>query len=368
MTRAAPRRSFDWQRWVTIGLVALIALAAIGWWQIRANRHGLKLAAEFTSGLGVYKGSDVRILGVHVGTVDSVTPEGTTVLVKFHLDPGVKVAADTEAIVVSPNLVADRYLQLTGAYGGSGPTLADGTTLHTDRTATPVELDELYRSLTDLATALGPNGANSQGALARLLNTSAANLGGNGEQINSTLTNLSKAAGTLSTSKDALFATLSNLDQFTNMLAQNNSSLIQVNQQLASVSTVLANDRASFAAAMQQLGSALALVQQFIQNNRAALKTDVGKAVDAGEHAGRPARLAAADTQRGPVAGPELHQRLRPRSQRAAEPHRSQRAGRLGHHPGHDLERVDERARVVAGCRPADGGRPMRRLRLLEAP
>jgi len=94
MTRAAPRRSFDWQRWVTIGLVALIAIAAIGWWQIRANRHGLKLAAEFTSGLGVYKGSDVRILGVHVGTVDSVTPEGTTVLVKFHLDPGVKVAAD----------------------------------------------------------------------------------------------------------------------------------------------------------------------------------------------------------------------------------------------------------------------------------
>lgn len=277
MTRAAPRRSFDWQRWVTIGLVALIAIATIAWWQVRANRHGLKLAAEFTSGLGVYTGSDVRILGVHVGTVDSVTPEGTTVLVKFHLDPGVKVAADTMAIVVSPNLVADRYLQLTGAYGGSGPPLADGTTLHTDRTATPVELDELYRSLTDLATALGPNGANSEGALARLLNTSAANLGGNGEQINTTLTDLSKAAGTLSTSKDALFATLSNLDQFTNMLAQNNSSLIQLNQQLASVSTVLANDRASFAAAMQQLGSALALVQQFIQNNRAALKTDVGK-------------------------------------------------------------------------------------------
>jgi virulence factor Mce-like protein len=277
VTRAAPRRPFDWQRWVTIGVIALVALAAVGWWQIRANRHGLKVAAEFTSGLGVYKGSDVRILGVHVGTVDSVTPEGTTVLVTFHLDPGVKVAADTEAIVVSPNLVADRYLQLTGAYGGSGPTLADGTTLHTDRTATPVELDELYRSLTDLATALGPNGANSQGALARLLNTAAANLGGNGQQINTTLTDLSKAAGTLSTSKDALFATLSNLDQFTDMLAQNNSSLIQVNQQLASVSTVLANDRASFAAAMQQLGSALALVQQFIQNNRAMLKTDVGK-------------------------------------------------------------------------------------------
>ena len=51
------------------------------------------------------------------------------------------------------------------------------------RTAVPVEVDQVYASLTKLANALGPNGANSHGALSNLIKTGAANLAGNGEYL-----------------------------------------------------------------------------------------------------------------------------------------------------------------------------------------
>ena len=78
-------------------------------------------------------------------------------------------------MVVAPSVVSDRYVQLTDLSRG-GPRLADGAVIPESRTATPVELDELYASLDTLVTALGPDGANNEGALSELLDTGAANL------------------------------------------------------------------------------------------------------------------------------------------------------------------------------------------------
>ena len=111
-------------------IIALLLLAATGglWWYFSARAGQTKLAAMFSESVGIYPGSDVRILGVPVGAVDGVTPEGTEVKVTMHLDSGVSVRADTHAVVIAPSLVSDRYVQLTGVYD-SGPKLADGATI-----------------------------------------------------------------------------------------------------------------------------------------------------------------------------------------------------------------------------------------------
>src|SRR3954452_5390562 len=85
----------------------LVITGAVWWW--RAHRDGLHVRAKFTSAQGLYAGCDVRILGVAVGKVDSVTPHGTRVTVAMTLDPGISVRADTWALIVAPNLVSDRY-------------------------------------------------------------------------------------------------------------------------------------------------------------------------------------------------------------------------------------------------------------------
>jgi phospholipid/cholesterol/gamma-HCH transport system substrate-binding protein len=258
---------------------ALLVVAAMGgafWWYVSGQGDQTNFKAMFTESVGVYPGSDVRILGVPVGSVDNVIPRGTVVEVDMHLDHGVSVTADTRAVIISPSLVSDRYVQLTGVYS-SGPKLADGAVIPLARTATSVEIDELTNSVIEFTKALGPNGANRHGALADLLNVGAANLRGNGAALHRTLQRLGAASGTLAHNRGDLFKTISNLATFTRTLAADNNSVRGLNTSLAAVSGVLARDRQSFTLALHDLSQALATVRQFILAHRAELTANVRK-------------------------------------------------------------------------------------------
>ena len=103
----------------------------------------------------------MRVLGVPVGQVDTVTPSGTDVVVTMSYDADVKIPADAKAAIIAPSIVGDRFVQLTPVYTG-GEVLADDATLDTDRTAVPLELDQIYTSLDDLTVALGPDGCQQE--------------------------------------------------------------------------------------------------------------------------------------------------------------------------------------------------------------
>jgi phospholipid/cholesterol/gamma-HCH transport system substrate-binding protein len=191
----------------------------------------------------------------------------------------VHVPANAQAVVVSPSVVSDRYVQLTPVYTG-GAVMADNATIPRERTATPVELDQLYQSLDKLTTTLGPNGANKNGALSDLLNTAAANLAGNGQNLNDTIKQLGQATQTLSGSKDDLFGTVDNLQKFVTTLAQSDGQVRTFNDQLAQVSGYLAGERTDLGDALNQLSTALGQVQGFIKDNRSEIKSNVDKLAD----------------------------------------------------------------------------------------
>lgn len=259
-------------------LVAAAVLAAAGTWGVRAltGPEGKAVTAYFDSGVGLYSGSDLKILGVKVGTVDSVEPEGDRVRVELTLDHDVQAPADARAAVIAPSVVSGRYVQLSPAYTG-GPELADGDEIPVERTATPVEIDELYASLTDLSDALGPDGANAEGELSELLETGARNLKGNGKEIGDSIDQFGDATQTLSGRSDDLFGTIGNLQSFTSMLKRNDKQVRDAERQLADVGAFLAEDKDELAAALKELGAALGKVQGFIEDNRGRIKDNVGK-------------------------------------------------------------------------------------------
>lgn len=125
------------RRFVGIG-AGLVLVAGVTTTGVMAldSAGGHRITAYFDRATGLYAGSDLRILGVKVGRVDSVRPEGREVRVVLALDKGVKVPADARALIVAPSIVADRYVQLSPAYAG-GPQLKDRATLAADRNATP---------------------------------------------------------------------------------------------------------------------------------------------------------------------------------------------------------------------------------------
>ena len=254
-----------------LSMVLVIASTAVGPLHDTAPLH---VTAYFTEAVGVYAGSDVRILGVRVGTVDEVRPAGTQVKVSLTVDSGIKIPRDVKAVIMAPSLVSDRFVQLAPAYT-TGPELPPDSTIREDNTATPVELDQLYGSLNQLATALGPNGANADGALSDLVQTGAAVLDGNGAKLNDTVKQLGAAAGTLSGAKDDFTGTVDSLQKFTATLAASDNQVRDVTDRLGQVSEFLAADRNDLAAALNQLASALAAVKQFIQDNRSRLKSNV---------------------------------------------------------------------------------------------
>ena len=107
----------------------------------------------------------------------------------------------------------------------------------------PLELDQIYSSLDELNVALGPNGANKNGALTDLLETTAENFGGEGAQFHQTIQDFSKLSQTLDDNKEALFGSARELEGFINTLATNDQTVRQFNQSLSDVSDMLSGEK-----------------------------------------------------------------------------------------------------------------------------
>ncbi len=255
--------------------VVLLALVVVGIVTFFFGGDHMKtLTAEFPRTVSIYKGSDVRILGVPVGQIDSVTPTGTHVVVTMHYDADVRLPADAKAVIVSPSIVGDRFVQLTPVYTG-GPVLASGSTLDQDHTAVPLELDQIYSSLDDLSVALGPNGANKKGALTDLLDSTARNFRGQGDKFHRTITDFGRLSGTLADNKDQLFGSVRELEGFVHTLARNDHTVRSFNTSLGQVSQMLRGERGDLAASLHNLGIAMRQVSGFVRDNRAVLGKNI---------------------------------------------------------------------------------------------
>ena len=255
--------------------VVLLALVVVGIVTFFFGGDHMKtLTAEFPRTVSIYKGSDVRILGVPVGQIDSVTPTGTHVVVTMHYDADVRLPADAKAVIVSPSIVGDRFVQLTPVYTG-GPVLASGSTLDQDHTAVPLELDQIYSSLDDLSVALGPNGANKKGALTDLLDSTARNFRGQGDTFHRTITDFGRLSGTLADNKDQLFGSVRELEGFVHTLARNDHTVRSFNTSLGQVSQMLRGERGDLAASLHNLGIAMRQVSGFVRDNRAVLGKNI---------------------------------------------------------------------------------------------
>ncbi|MGA8257801.1 MAG: MCE family protein [Nocardioides sp.] len=257
-----------------VPLLVLLALVVAGG-VVGLNRSGddgqRQLTVMFPSTISLYEGAQVKVLGVRVGTVESITVEGMAVRVEMTYDPDVDLPADVHALVVPPSIVGDRFIQLAPAYSGDGAVLEDGASLGLDRSGVPLELDDTYRSLDQVATSLGPEGANADGALSRMISAGADNLRGRGQLFNTTIRELAGAIGTLAASSDDIAGTTTNLARFNRELAGKDETIRRLVTNLVLVSTVLNGQRDQLGAAVTTLDRALGKVASFARENRRSL-------------------------------------------------------------------------------------------------
>ncbi|MEW2478228.1 MCE family protein [Mycobacterium sp. NPDC049093] len=267
-------------RWLRIALATvLLAVLAVGVYQVWPSRTGPKLTAYFTNAVGLYPGDEVRIVGVPVGTIDSIEPRPSDVKIEMTLDRGVKVPADAKALILSPNLVSARFIQLTPAYT-EGDVIADGASIGLDRTGVPVEWDEVKEQLTQLSSQLGPQANSVQGPIAAFVDQAATTFDGNGDSFRNALRELSQTAGRLGDSRTDLFGTVKNLQILVDALSNSNEQIVQFTNHVASVSQVLADSASGLDETLGTLNQALGDVRGFLNENNDALIAQVGKLAD----------------------------------------------------------------------------------------
>ncbi|KUI41738.1 mammalian cell entry protein [Mycobacterium sp. GA-1199] len=227
------------------------------------------ITAYFPTATAIYPGDEVRVSGVQVGTIESITPEGTQTKMVLKVDSGVPIPADAKAVVVAQNLIAARYVQLTPAYrNGDGPKMQDGAVIPLDRTAVPVEWDEVKTQLMRLATELGPDTGVSDTSVSRFIDSAANAMGGNGEKLRQTLAQLSGAARIFAEGSGNIVDIIKNLQIFVGALRDSKQQIVMFENRLATLTSVLNDNRSDLDAALTDLSVALGEVQRFVAGIR----------------------------------------------------------------------------------------------------
>ena len=237
--------------------------------------HNITVTALMADSAGLFVGNDVGILGVPVGTVTSIKPEGTHVRVTMSIDRHQPVPADAGAVVVARSVATDRYVELTPVYH-SGPRMRDGAVIAEPRTRTPVDFDEVLEALNNFTSGIaGAKG--TQGAIANILRSGSQAVDGKGELFNRAITSLGGAVDSISSQRENITGTVKSLDTLTSTIAANQQLAKDFVTQVSRASRLLADERTNFRSAMRSLSEAVALIADFAHQNRQQLVTSLDR-------------------------------------------------------------------------------------------
>jgi virulence factor Mce-like protein len=262
-------------RWILTAMAAgALVVAGIAFFGIRAalSTPTYTVTADFPEAPGVYVGNHVDVLGIPVGSVSAVTPHPTYVSVVMQVDSDVKVPAKAVAALMAPDLVNDRYIQLDPAYR-HGAVMADDGVIPMSRTALPQSVDQTISLLDQLIQALGPTGANKNGALNQFVHDVAQTVGGNGPSFHTTVLALGKALQALSNEGPSITSLLDNAGAFTSEAAANDQEFQSFANDLASASSLIASDSSDIGTTLSSLKQVLGQVSSYINGNVGSIGT-----------------------------------------------------------------------------------------------
>jgi phospholipid/cholesterol/gamma-HCH transport system substrate-binding protein len=269
-------------RLAAVAAVVLVGLIVAGAGLIVRNTFfGPKtITAYFTTATAIYPNDEVRVSGVKVGNIKSIQPQGTQAKMVLKVDHGVPIPADAKAVIVASNLVAARYVQLSPAYRTSGPVMPDGAVIPVERTAVPVEWDEVKTQLMRLATDLGPKSGVSGTSVGRFIDSAANALEGNGDKLRQTLGQLSGVGRILANGSGNIVDIIKNLQIFVTALRDSNTQIVQFNNRLATLTSVVNDSRSELDAALTDLSTAVGEVQRFIAGTRNQTSEQIARLAD----------------------------------------------------------------------------------------
>jgi ABC-type transporter Mla subunit MlaD len=146
--------------------------------------------------------------------------------------------------------------------------MQDGAVIPLDRTAIPVEWDEVKEQLMRLATELGPDKGMSTGSVGRFIDSAANALDGNGDKLRQTLAQLSGVGRILADGSGNIVDTITNLQTFVTALRDSNDQIVQFQNRFATLTSVVDDSRSDLDSALKNRSDVVGETQRFIAGTR----------------------------------------------------------------------------------------------------
>ncbi|RFZ51653.1 mammalian cell entry protein [Mycobacterium liflandii] len=210
-------------------------------------------------------GETVRIAGVRVGTVNSVSLwTDKKVLVKFDADRNIVLTTGTRAVVRYLNLVGDRYLELVDG-PGSTKTLPAGSQIPIERTAGALDLDLLLGGLKPVTQGLNPQDVNALSAsLIQIFQ-------GEGSTLESLLSKTSSFTNALADNNETVQALIDNLNVVVDTVNREGTKFSGAIDRLERLISALSQDRDTIGAAITALDNGTTSIADLLGRARAPL-------------------------------------------------------------------------------------------------
>jgi phospholipid/cholesterol/gamma-HCH transport system substrate-binding protein len=276
---------------VIIGAVSLSVIAVLVF--LAFNAQGLPLIgggtvykAQFSEAAGLKPDDPVRVSGVKVGKVESLTLEHGAVTVSFRVK-GAFVGDQSEAAIKIGTVLGAKYVALVPRGENE---LNPNTMIPKDRTASPYDVVEAFSDLSSTETVINTKQlASSFEVLSKTFADTPAD-------VRSSLQGLARLSDTIA-SRDAQLGTLLSATrkvtqvlsdrngEFTQLIVDSNTLLTEVERRRALIDSILtstqdlskqlsglvADNRASLTPALQQLST----VTDILDRNRDALSQTI---------------------------------------------------------------------------------------------
>jgi len=251
---------------VGVALTGVVVLVALNYSNLPFVNSQKQYSAYFSEAGGLAPGAAVQVSGYEVGSVSSVSLEGSHVLVEFEVDDSARLGDRTEAAVKTKSLLGSRILEVVPR--GDGDLSAP---IPVERTTPPYQLSD---ALGDLATTVDQL---DTGVLSRSLDTLAQTFANTPPDLQAAVRGLSRFSQSLNDRDAQLRNLLSNANKTTKMLAERSDQVVSL---ITQTNALLAQLRTESAALNEVSGNLSGLSKQlsgFVAENRQQFKPSLDK-------------------------------------------------------------------------------------------
>ncbi|HEX4723296.1 MAG TPA: MCE family protein [Pseudonocardiaceae bacterium] len=222
---------------------------------LRADHTGNELSA----------GSDVKVRGMLVGTVKSVSSSGDGAVIDLALQPDVvdQIPANVSAQLLPKTLFGERYVDLViPPNDGSSAHIASGAVIGQDRTTEGIEVERVLDDLMPVLQAVQPQ------KLSVTLTAIATALQGRGVQLGQTLSQLGQYVGQLNPQLPTLEHDLRALTTTANTYNQAAPNLIKALNDLTVTSQTIVNQQNNLVNLYATLSTSADNLDNFLAANK----------------------------------------------------------------------------------------------------